>query len=191
MKNRVIRFIYIFFRAIIIAILLVLPMMKIAEWFENRHINKIKLNAAYTKSHVTRTFYSKFKCVEVEYYISNGVFKATRVLGSDDKLYIQYYKVMYDSTKPEDAEILIEEPLFKRTDNIDSTYASIIKVGDINFIRYEYQVNNIKYKKFQKYFDVSNFKIGQKIVCFYVKESPETAILDYPNFKVNQKYLYE
>ncbi len=191
MKNRIINFIYILLRAILIALLLLLPLIKTLELFENKQLNKIKLNIAYTKGEVIRTFYSKFQCVEVIYYVKQKPFKADRVLGFDDNLYIQYYKVMYDSTKPEEARILTEEPLFKGTDNIDSTLADVIQIEDGNFIRYEYSIAGIIYKKFQKYFNVSNFKIGQKVKCFYVKESPQNAILDYPNFKTNQNYLNE
>lgn len=191
MKNRIFQLIYIFFRAIVIVLLLLLPIIKIVSWYENKSINKIKLNAGYTKGKVIRTYFSKTQQVAVMYLVSNQVFEVTSGLGFGDRLYIQYYKVMYDSTKPSDSEILTQEPLFKRTDSLDSTFANIIQIENHNFIRYEYWIGNVKYKKFQKYFDISSFKIGQKVLCFYVKESPENAILDYPNFRINQKYLWE
>ena len=189
MKNKILHWIFVFLRAIIIALLIVLPLMKAIEWQEDKRIKKIKLNIAYTKGEVTRIYFSKIQCVVVRYYVKNKAFEATSGVGFGDKLYIQYYKVMYDSTKPEDAEILTEEPLFKEMVDLDSTMATIIQINSNDFIRYEYQLGSKKFQKFQKFFDISNYKIGQSVICYYVKEAPETTIIDYPNFKTNQKYL--
>jgi hypothetical protein len=140
-------------------------------------------NRGTAEAKVIGTSYYKGYMVDVVYYV-NGVAYENR-FGVSSRGYIgEFYKVEYDTTKPNRALLISPEIFFKPQQKTAFTSGVALRVvtsgGRYPDVRYSYTVNKEEYERKQNFYDVSVFKEGGIYPVEYLLDDPRKGILRLP-----------
>ena len=112
----------------------------------------------------------------VEYYFDGKRYEKREGAYAGDIEEGQRFKVKFDKSNPSVSKIIYEEPFFNTDDKTNTTTGKIVQVDEYT-VRFEYEVESNKRKKFQKYPKGKTFEEGQVYTVEYLIKNPRVAIL--------------
>lgn len=149
---------------------------QIGVYNKNKELEQIKTNEGIADGIVIKTGSMKGSYAIVEYYFNGVRYEKQESSYSDDVEEGQRFKVKFDKTNPSVSKIMYEETFFNTDDKTNTTTGKIVQVDGYT-VRFEYEVENNKRKKFQKYPEGKKFEEGEVYTVEYLIKNPRVAIL--------------
>jgi hypothetical protein len=161
------------------AALWVLMIYGMANYLEQKKKAQIEQHKSETIGSVISVGYSKTEEAKLSYIINGKqYFVKTSTAGL---LQIgEQYKIIYDYTTPTTATVLLPEPLFLSNQVTAITIGTITRLhpsGIYPDLKFSYNVNGNTLIREQSFYDISQFKVGQKYTVEYLLTNPQIAIL--------------
>lgn len=148
-----------------------------SKYYNNNKFETIKKNGIVTDCEVVKTGNMKGDYVVAKYYYNEKKYEIRE--GCPAFIEIgEKYKIMVDTTDPNESVILFESPFFYNTDITDVSIGEVTKVLEKR-VTYEYSVGGIRFKKIQGIIN-KKLKVGDTYEVQYLVSNPAIAIIKLP-----------
>ncbi len=148
-----------------------------SKYYYNNKYGKIEKNGIVTDCEVIKTGNMKGNYLVAKYYYNEKNYEIRK--GCPAFIQIgEKYKIMVDTTDPNESVILFESPFFYNTDITDVSIGEVTKVLEKR-VTYEYSVGGIRFKKIQGIIN-KQLKVGDTYEVQYLVSNPAIAIIKLP-----------
>lgn len=145
-------------------------------FISNIYDKKIESSKGYTEGTIFKTGSMKGSYAVAEYFVNGKRYEKQESSPAEDIQQGQRFKIKYSLNNPSIAKIIYEAPIFNLTDNTKRITGKIIQLDEYT-IRFNYFINGIEFKKFQRRPANTTFLLGQSFTIEYLINKPLIAIL--------------
>ena len=137
---------------------------------------KIESNKGFTEGVIFKAGSMKGSYAIAEYFVNGKRYEKQESSPAEDIRRGQRFKIKYYLNDPSIARIIYESPVFNSTDSTKIITGKIIQLDEYT-IRFNYFIDGVEYKKFQRRPANSTFLLGQSFTVKYLIKNPFIAIL--------------